>query len=211
MAPSRTTTFIAGGLTALVVGSGTAYAATGGNFILGKSNSAGATTVLSNPNGTALSLNSKAGTPPLKVNRTAKVPKLNADLVDGKHATAFALAAGRTNSTGEPGFAVDADEDGLDDFVIAVAICPTGTILTGGGGDDMTPDGTLFLNSPWDKRTWVVASTTAELQSAEAVWAYAVCYNPRGAASGDFRAAPKMSDATEAAIKEKLAQKLAAR
>ena len=43
--------------------SGTAYAATGGDFLLGKSNSANAVTSLSNKKGTALSLTSKSSAP----------------------------------------------------------------------------------------------------------------------------------------------------
>jgi hypothetical protein len=60
--------------------SGTAYAATGGTFILGKANSASAVSSLSNSAGTALRLSSKAGTPPLSVSSTVQVPNLNASL-----------------------------------------------------------------------------------------------------------------------------------
>jgi hypothetical protein len=96
MRVSRKTSFAAGAMAALVLGSGTAYAATGGSLILGMSNKAGATSVLSNKNGVALSLNSKSGTPSLKVNRSVKVPNLNADMVDGLSAGSFALAKGNT-------------------------------------------------------------------------------------------------------------------
>lgn len=69
---------------ALVISvSGTAYAATGGTFILGRSNSAGQVTGLANPNGPALSLSSKAGTPPLNVSNGVQVPNLNASRVGG--------------------------------------------------------------------------------------------------------------------------------
>ena len=60
-------TFVAGAATALVLGTGTAYAATGGTFVLGHANRAGTATSLTNPNGTALSLHSKAGVPSLRV------------------------------------------------------------------------------------------------------------------------------------------------
>ena len=78
---------------ALTVGiGGVGYAATGGSFILGHANSAGATSSLSNPNGTALSLSAKAGTPALRVSNAVKVGNLNADLLDGLNSTAFAKA-----------------------------------------------------------------------------------------------------------------------
>src|SRR3954447_21028094 len=75
--------FIAGAVVALVLGTGTAYAANGGIFRLGKSNSATAATTLTNSRGTALQLNSKAGQPSLRVNRDTKIPSLNSDLLDG--------------------------------------------------------------------------------------------------------------------------------
>lgn len=74
--------------------SGTAYAATGGNFILGQSNSAGHISTLKNNKGSALALTSGGtGTPltltapsgvaPLAVDSTTKVANLNADELDG--------------------------------------------------------------------------------------------------------------------------------
>ena len=67
-----------------------AYAATGGKFILGKSNTANKTTKLKNTgNGPALKLAPKAGKPPLAVTNSKKVVKLNADKVDGKDAAAL--------------------------------------------------------------------------------------------------------------------------
>jgi hypothetical protein len=76
-----------------VAASGTAYAATGGTFILGRANTAGAVSSLKNSAGTALSLTSKAGTPPLAVGNTVQVPNLNASEVGGK--TAADLGAAR--------------------------------------------------------------------------------------------------------------------
>jgi hypothetical protein len=72
---------------ALVIAmSGTAFAATGGNFLLGKSNSAGHTTALKNTGtGAALKLTAKnTKTAPLSVgkNRT-HIKNLNADYLDG--------------------------------------------------------------------------------------------------------------------------------
>ena len=71
-------------------GTGTAYAANGGTFRLGKSNSATATTKLTNTKGTALKVVSKAGTPPISVgSNSTKVPYFNADKLDGKDSTQF--------------------------------------------------------------------------------------------------------------------------
>src|SRR3569832_1543832 len=91
---SRTASFGIGAVMALVIGSGTAYAATGGTFLLGRSNVAGKTTTLTNKKGSALALNSALGAPPLKVNRSIKVPDLNSDLLDGMDQSDFALASG---------------------------------------------------------------------------------------------------------------------
>lgn len=80
---------------------GTTYAATGGNFILGRSNSASSTTSLSSSGsgpalkatntsiGTAGNFNVTAGHPPLTVNSGTKVANLNADKLDGKDSSAF--------------------------------------------------------------------------------------------------------------------------
>ena len=78
--------------------SGTAYAATGGNFILGKANSANSLSKLSNSAGTALSLSSKAGTPPLSVSNSVQVPKLNATFLGGNPASSFVQGSGRLAS-----------------------------------------------------------------------------------------------------------------
>jgi hypothetical protein len=71
-------------------GTGTAYAANGGTFRLGKSNSATATTKLTNTKGTALKVISKAGTPPISVgSNSTKVPYFNADKLDGISSAGF--------------------------------------------------------------------------------------------------------------------------
>ena len=92
---------------ALVVGVATAgLGATGGNFILGKANSAGAvsklTASIANPalqlvnqstasGATALGLNVASGKPPLRVNAAAgKATNLNADKLDGVDAVQLA-------------------------------------------------------------------------------------------------------------------------
>lgn len=69
---------------------GAAYAATGGSFILGKSNSANAaTSVTRTTTGPAISANVRAGSAPLAVNSRTKVTKLNSDLLDGRDSTYF--------------------------------------------------------------------------------------------------------------------------
>jgi hypothetical protein len=77
-------------VTALVVAmSGTAVAATGGEFILGKANNATSVTSLSNTKGTALALSAPDGKPPLTVSNSTQVADLNASLLDGNPAGAF--------------------------------------------------------------------------------------------------------------------------
>jgi hypothetical protein len=76
------------GIGALVVmGAGSAVAATGHNLILGAKNSATKTTTLSDAKGTPLSLVAKTGKPPLAVSNSTEVKKLNAALLDGLSAS----------------------------------------------------------------------------------------------------------------------------
>jgi hypothetical protein len=189
MRTARTPAFVAGAIFAVVVGGGTAVAATGGNFILGRSNSAGTVTTLSNANGSALSLNSKLGTASLRVNRTTKVPNLNSDLLDGVDSSGLARTAGRTGAFDFTGSFEDADGNGLNDTIVAFADCPAGTQMTGGGGADFTSTGTMFLSAPDVGESWVVAVLIDENagELAADVTASVVCYNPRGAVVGSFR------------------------
>ncbi len=78
--------------------SGTAVAATGGTFILGRSNSADRVSTVTNSTGPALSLRSPSGQPPLQVNRKVRITNLNADLLDGRDSTGFARIG--TTTTG---------------------------------------------------------------------------------------------------------------
>lgn len=85
---------------------GVGVAATGGNFILGNSNTAGNTTTLSSgvTTGPALDVSNTGGKPaarfsaigtsPFIVSNARKVPNLNADQVDGKDSTAFLPSSG---------------------------------------------------------------------------------------------------------------------
>jgi hypothetical protein len=70
---------------------GSAYAAIGGDFILGHANSAGQPTSLKNTGaGAALKLTTNNGTtPPLAVSNDSKIAHLNADQLDGLSAGAF--------------------------------------------------------------------------------------------------------------------------
>jgi hypothetical protein len=70
---------------------GTAYAATDGNFVLGRSNQADNTSSLKNTgSGAALRLTTvDTSTPPLAVSNGTKVTHLNADEVDGLSSGAF--------------------------------------------------------------------------------------------------------------------------
>jgi hypothetical protein len=96
-------------LVALVLAmSGTAYAATGGTFILGKANKETSTASLSNSKGTPLALSAPAGKAPLTVSNSVLVPKLNATELDGDTAAAFLPATGTAdNSDGLGGLPAD--------------------------------------------------------------------------------------------------------
>lgn len=67
------------------------FAKDGRSLILGKANYAnGPTSITRTGAGAALTVYSRPGRPPIRVNRPVKAPNLNADLLDGKHASAFA-------------------------------------------------------------------------------------------------------------------------
>ena len=153
-----------------------------------------------------------SGKAPLAVNSGTKVGNLNADRVDGLNSTSFALTSGQTNSVRSSGFALDLNDDGTADTIVALAACPSGSRLTGGGGDDYTASGTIFVNSPVDKSSWIVISTAdVSTENPSDVVAYAVCYNPRGAVSGGNFRTPgpaSLTDAQMKLIKERGAKKL---
>src|SRR5262245_43743199 len=148
---------------------GTAYAATGGSFLLGRSNAASLTTTLTNTGASpALTLRPRAGFPPLSTSSAVKSPNLNADLVDGVDSTQIARVSGST------GFIVGDSPNGD-----ATATCPAGTKLTGGGGIAAGPTNLLFVSAPdpTTPATWEAAADPTD----EEVIAIAVCYNPKGA------------------------------
>jgi hypothetical protein len=117
--------------------SGVGVAATGGNFILGQSNSANNTSALASgvTTGPTLELsnsgakpaarfNTTTGVPPIVVNNGTKIANLNADQLDGIDSTGFLPKAGK---------AADADRlDGINStgFVPAAAVRRFGPVVT---------------------------------------------------------------------------------
>lgn len=188
--------FVAGAAAALVLGSGTAFAATGGKFILGKANTATTVTTLTNNYGTALTLNSKAGQPSLRVNRNVKVPNLNSDLLDGLDQSAFARAAMRTGSLFGVGHTGETPDE-----IIATVSCPTGTYLTGGGFQDNSQTGFIAYTGPWGGNTWGVVGYVNESvdTNPSVIVAYATCLNPRGTVPGGAPRADILERSREAA------------
>ena len=74
----------------IVLSAGTAAAATGGTFVLGRSNTASGTTTLTSNRGTPLALHGPAAEPPFWIGANAtRVPYLNSDLLDGLDSTAL--------------------------------------------------------------------------------------------------------------------------
>lgn len=123
---------------ALIAGAASAaFGANGKPFLLGKKNVASAVSTLAKQGpGPALSLVVKANQPPLKVNSTGKVPRLNADMVDGKHASAFLPKGGK---------AADADKlDGQDSstFLAADAKAADSDLLDGRDYSQFVPTAT---------------------------------------------------------------------
>jgi hypothetical protein len=72
----------------------TTYAVTGDSLLLGRINHADrTTTIVRHGGGVALSLKSRHGSPSLRVSSSARVRRLNADLLDGRNATDLASRA----------------------------------------------------------------------------------------------------------------------
>ena len=77
-------------LAGVTLSSGTAFAATGGALVLGRSNSASGSTGISSTQGPPLALRGPASVPPLYVGANSmKVAHFNSDLLDGLDASAF--------------------------------------------------------------------------------------------------------------------------
>jgi hypothetical protein len=80
---------------ALIIGAaGFADAATGGTFLLGRSNTDNATSVLTDSTGVPLSLNAPSGKSPLSVNSATQVNRLNAQYVGGRSASQLRSTGG---------------------------------------------------------------------------------------------------------------------
>jgi hypothetical protein len=157
----------AGALIAVVLTPGSAVAATAKSVLLGRTNKATTTTVIANSKGTPLALTAKKGSAPLKVSSSTKVTGLNADQLDGLSSASFARSTGRTGvvMSATPG---------------AAAKCPTGTILTGGGGlDEM---GLLYSGPELSAAGNFVPNTWLAFGQSGTGFSLATCYSPSGAA-----------------------------
>jgi len=130
---------------------GAGYSATGGNFILGRTNAASTVTALTAPlngrafqinntsagaNATALGLVVAAGKPPMYVSSAALVARLNADLLDNRHANGFLrVARNGVNDTGTGATLTDKVTVTLDAPTAGfVLVTGTSNILTGDSG-----------------------------------------------------------------------------
>jgi hypothetical protein len=197
---SKVPSFLAGVLVALLLGTGGAYAATGGNFLLGKSNSATKTTTLKNTKGTPLALSGKGA--PLKVSSKTKVANLNTDLIDGLDSSAFARSTGKTGAFDFYGTAVDLDGNGLADALIGGATCPAGTQATGGGVTDLSATGIGFINAPDTEEAWLGAVLINEGSgdTGTDLIVSVVCYSPNGTRlTGSYK--PQAAKVTTAQVR----------
>ena len=75
----------------IIAAAGFADAATGGNFLLGKTNTDNATSILSDSTGIPLALSAPSGKSPFSVNSTTQVNRLNAQYVGGDSASQLPL------------------------------------------------------------------------------------------------------------------------
>ena len=139
---------------------GTAWAATGGNFILGKANGAttqtgltanfaGKTLQLANTNtaagATPLGLVAGTGRPPFTTNSTTRVANLNADKLDGVDSTGFLAVGGK---------AADANLlDGLDSTQLQRSV--TGTCAGGAAISAIAATGDVSCSGQHTLVHWV--------------------------------------------------------
>lgn len=180
----RTPALIAAAIAATAAISSAAGASAAVHYaILGAKNATTAPTYINNSAGIPLALNSKAGTAPLAVGSSTLVGKLNADEVDGFHASSFAKVTGKT---------------GVITAFNGPAVCPAGTVLTGGGGFGNAP---LDYNGPdpiFDANDNIVGyhanAWWAAVVSGDA-YSYAICYSPTGAAIPGAGTVPSAANA----------------
>jgi hypothetical protein len=223
--------FIVGFVAAIVLTGGgvAAYAANGGSLLIGRSNTGTAVTTLTNTAGTPLSLRARSSAyPPFAVNSSKLVTNLNADWLDGINGSNLVQRTGPYSATTgniygtsdwaplDPTADPPGPPDETSNMIIAIATCPTGTKLTGGGVDNWTATGFTLVDSP-DANSWYVFVGVEDVATHQAddvpanVTAYAVCYNPRGLVTGgqpNARAA-KSALTLSPAMKDKLARAMA--
>jgi hypothetical protein len=120
---------------------GTAVAATGGNFILGHSNYANATTTLTRTTaGAPLYLRAQSGSAPLAVNSTKQVGHLNSTYVDGRTAGQLTGVAAAVKNAGAQSFNTVAwhDISGMATTIIIPANSPRRVVFTYSAECNMT-------------------------------------------------------------------------
>jgi hypothetical protein len=178
----RATVFMVGLAVILAVAFGVAsaaFGANGDNFILGQTNVATLTTRLAGPNGVnagpmlevqnsnadsndwALSLKVDRNEPPLTVNSSAKVPSLNADLLDGQDASQIGGATGWS-------VAQRTGVSNSESSKTVEAFCPSGRRLVGTGFDVAGGKSGSFPNEEVD----VVVDQVIPFTSSVSVQAY---------------------------------------
>ena len=198
-APSHTT--VVAYLALVLALGGTAEAASGGGFLLGRGNSATTTTSLSDSHGVPLSLAAKNGQPALRVNTTAKVPHLNSDLLDGldslqlQRATTASCAGGTgvktvasDGTTACTAYQLVSTPFSDASFLGADAVCPTGTSVISGGYRmdwsagvaasqlvDTSRPGTLFGGVGWYIHTSRVSNDPDAPAGSVGGTVYAIC------------------------------------
>lgn len=149
---------VIGAVTILVLAANSAvYAATGGKFILGKTNKAGKVSTLQRTkSGSALNLVTKSSAnAPMTVNGTGKVANLNADKVDGYDSSSMVnstMIFTKSIALGAPGTS----------FGMTTSTIPAGTYLvtgsawvygpTSAAGFECQIDGTATSTARW---SWV--------------------------------------------------------
>jgi hypothetical protein len=188
-------------LTASLVGATSAFAAVH-YVVLGGVNKTTKATYINNSAGTPLALTSKAGYAPLAVGSSRLVKNLNADYVDGLHASAFARSTGRT---------------GIIEVADAAAKCPAGTVATGGGGaafqvDPANPNNPptslaisysgpdVDANDRFVPNSWIVVPPTVDANTH--IVSFVECYNPKGAVPGAATATVVSAEAAAKALSE---------
>ncbi|HEX4090275.1 MAG TPA: hypothetical protein VHZ33_16300 [Trebonia sp.] len=136
--------------------SGTAYAATGGTFVLGRANTEGSAASLSNTHGTALNLSSATGKPPLTVNRTVQIPRLNASELQGVSASGFVHGTGHAGSK-----RVTISGAGATALALTTGSALIGQCDNGGAGADLYLSLGLGASATWWNNAGVASSATS--------------------------------------------------